>query len=65
MTLEQLQAKRDEILETIGLAGGTTSMGSVQYADQVKALAAIDREIEKLQTTPTATIGRFYTSEGL
>lgn len=48
MTLAELQAKRDEILASIGILRVQFGERSVQYADQQKALAAIDAEIERL-----------------
>jgi len=49
MTLEELQARREEILKTIGVYRVQFGERSVQYSDQTKALAAIDAEIAKLQ----------------
>jgi len=49
MTLEELQARREEILKTIGVYRVQFGERSVQYSDQTKALSAIDAEIAKLQ----------------
>lgn len=48
MTLDELQAKREEILASIGIARVQFGERSVQYADQQKALAAIDAEIQRI-----------------
>jgi len=49
MTLEELQAQREDILKTIGVYRVQFGERSVQYSDQAKALAAIDAEIARLQ----------------
>lgn len=49
MTIEELQARREEILKTIGIYKVQFGERSVQYADQAKALAAIDAEIARAQ----------------
>lgn len=48
MTIDELQAKREEILASIGIARVQFGERSVQYADQQKALAAIDAEMQRL-----------------
>ena len=48
MTIQELEAKRKEILASIGIVRVQFGERSVQYADQQKALAAIDAEIERL-----------------
>lgn len=48
MTLDELRAKREEILASVGIARVQFGERSVQYSDQQKALAAIDAEIERL-----------------
>ena len=48
MTIQELEAKREEILASIGIVRVQFGERSVQYADQQKALAAIDAEIERL-----------------
>ncbi|HOQ48003.1 MAG TPA: hypothetical protein PK157_22035 [Bryobacteraceae bacterium] len=47
MTLSELQAKRDEILNSLGIARLEFGERSVQYAEQQQALALIDAEIAK------------------
>jgi len=51
VTLADLQARREEILATIGVYRVQFGERSVQYSDQTKALAAIDSEIARLQQT--------------
>ncbi len=51
MTLSELQAKRDEILNTLGIARLEFGERSVQYAEQQQALALIDAEIAKASST--------------
>ncbi len=48
MTIQELEAKREEILASIGIVRVQFGERSVQYSDQQKALAAIDAEIERL-----------------
>lgn len=48
MTLEELQARREEILKRIGIARASFGERSVEYSDAQKALAVLDSEIEKL-----------------
>lgn len=65
MTLEQLQAKRDEILKAIGIARVIFADRSVEYtADKEKELAVIDAEIARLQS-PQARQFTVQTSRGL
>ena len=49
MTLEELLAKREDILKSIGILRVQFGERSVQYSDQARALAAIDAEIARLQ----------------
>ena len=49
MTLEDLLAKREDILKSIGILRVQFGERSVQYSDQARALAAIDAEIARLQ----------------
>jgi len=49
MTIDELRAKREEILKTIGVVRVQFGERSVQYADQEQALAAIDAEIARLE----------------
>ncbi len=51
MTLSELQAKRDEILNSLGIARLEFGERSVQYAEQQQALALIDAEIAKACST--------------
>lgn len=50
MTIEELQTKRDEIINRAGLTGMAADGLSEQYGDTAKALALIDYEIARLQT---------------
>jgi len=54
VTLEQLQAKREEILQRIGVARASFGERSFEFTDAQKALAAIDGEIEKLSAKSSA-----------
>lgn len=45
MTLVELQAKRESIIRSIGVARESFGERSVEYADAEKALALIDVEI--------------------
>jgi hypothetical protein len=45
MTLEELQAKREQILKTLGIYRATFGDRSVEYSDAQKALNVIDNEI--------------------
>lgn len=55
MTLDELQAKRDEIIQTLGIVSLRYGDRSVQYADQLRALAAIDAEIQRLTASGSET----------
>ncbi|MBX9757221.1 MAG: hypothetical protein K2Y29_00480 [Beijerinckiaceae bacterium] len=50
-SLEQLQTKRDELVQALGVAGIRTGEDSIQYGDIEKALRRIDREIARLQSS--------------
>jgi hypothetical protein len=63
LTLAQLQTKRDEIVQSLGLAGVTFGERSIQYARQQEALAAIDAEIAK--QSPQSRQFVIQTSRGL
>ena len=47
MTIVELEAKRTEILNRIGIASASFGDRSVQYSDAVKALAVLDAEISR------------------
>jgi hypothetical protein len=49
MTLVELQAKRESILQQIEVARVTFGERSVEYGDKRKALELIDAEIAKLE----------------
>ncbi len=55
MTIEQLNAKRDEILARIGIAKTQFGVRSVTYTDATKDLALLDAEINKV-TSSAASI---------
>lgn len=54
-TLADAQSKREEILKSIGITRQQFGDRSVEYSDQVKALAAIDAEIARLSGSSTGT----------
>lgn len=64
MTLTELQAKREEVLRSLGLTRVQFGERSIEYARQAEALAAIDREIAKL-TEPFARVFTVQSSQGL
>lgn len=64
MTLEQLQAKREEILQSLGIARIQFGERSIEYARQQEALAVVDREIAKLES-PQPRQFTIQTSRGL
>lgn len=61
MTVEELQTKRDEILQTLGLYRVTHGDKSVEYSKQAEALAVVDAEIARA-TAQTSGGSRFRTS---
>lgn len=64
MTLLELQAKRDEIVKSIGVVRAQHGDYSVEYADAQKALALIDSEISRASTTPKTRQIRLYSNKG-
>lgn len=54
MTLEQLRAKRDELVQALGIAGIRNGEDSIQYANVEKAIAAIDKEIAAAEASSTS-----------
>lgn len=64
MTLEQLQAKRERLLESIGIAQVTYGDRSIQYARQREALELLDAEIQRAQS-PEGRVFTIQTSRGL
>jgi hypothetical protein len=58
MTLEELEAKREEILRRIGIARASFGERSVEYSDAQKALEVLDAEIEKLAAAGRSGTGR-------
>jgi hypothetical protein len=63
MTLLELQAKREKILRSLGIARLQCGETSIEYRGQQDALAAIDREIAKL--SPGDKIFAVQTKRGL
>ena len=64
MTLAELDAKRDEILHSLGVARLQFGDRSIQYAEQEKALALIDAEIVKASGAVTDRFSLARTSKG-
>ncbi len=68
MTLQELQAKRDEILKSIGVARVQFADRSLEFvADKQKELALIDAQIaQATEAAGTKTVRqiRVYTSKG-
>jgi hypothetical protein len=64
MTIEELQAKRDEIVKCIGTIRVTYGERSVEFSKQSEALALIDAEIARLQS-PQPRQFTIQTSRGL
>ncbi|MGE5597629.1 MAG: hypothetical protein ACM3S1_16520 [Hyphomicrobiales bacterium] len=64
MTLEELQARRDEIVRTIGTIRVGHGDKSVEFSRQQDALAAIDAEIARLQS-PQPKKFTIQTSRGI
>ena len=66
MTLEELQAKREEILKAIGIARVQFGDRSLQYVeDKKRELALIDEEIAKAGSTKITRHIRIATAKGL
>ena len=56
MTLDELQAKREELLKAIGIARVQFGDRSLQYvADKERELALIDAEIARVQAKTSGT----------
>lgn len=53
LTLEQLQAQRDDIVRSIGIARQQFGERSIEYSRAQDALAAIDAEIARVQGART------------
>lgn len=65
MTLTELKTKREEIVASLGIARITFGDRSLEYARQAEALAAIDREIAKLEQTDQPRVFVIQSSRGL
>jgi hypothetical protein len=61
MTLVELEAKRTEILNRLGIVRASKGDQSVEYSEASKALAVIDSEIARLNAAAEGG-GRFRTS---
>ena len=62
MTLAELQTKREEILNNVGIARATYGDRSVEYSDAKKALELIDEEISYVTSgskTLSCTFAKF------
>ena len=55
MTIEELATKRNAILASIGIASAKFGERSIEYARQQEALALIDAEIVRAQSTGPRT----------
>lgn len=64
MTLSELQTKRDEILNSLGVARLQFGERSIQYSEQEKALALIDAEITKVSGSAQDRFSLARTSKG-
>ena len=64
MTVSELQIKRDEILNSLGVARLQFGERSIQYAEQEKALALIDAEINKVSGSAQDRFSLARTSKG-
>ena len=65
MTLDQLQAKRDSVVQSIGVARVQFADRSIEYVqDKQRELALIDAEIARLQS-PQSRQFTVKTSRGL
>jgi hypothetical protein len=62
MTIPELQAKRDEILQRVDVAKTQFGDRSVEYADAQKSLALIDNEIARQQAVAAGQSGTIKTS---
>jgi hypothetical protein len=58
VTIEQLRAKRDEILQTIGTTAVRFGERSVEYGNAKDALATIDAEIAKAESASAGTASK-------
>ena len=65
MTLAELQQRRNEILQTLGIARIQFGERSIEYARQGEALQAIDREIARLTQPGEAKVFTIQISRGL
>ena len=66
MTLEELQAKREEILKAIGIARVQFGDRSLQYVeDKKRELSLIDEEIAKAGSAKVTRHIRIATAKGL
>lgn len=65
MTLAELQARRDEIVRTLGTTRVQFGERSVEYGRQKEALELIDREIAKLTQAAEQRVFTIKTSRGL
>lgn len=65
MTLSELQAKREEVLQSLGIARVTFGERSLEHARQKEALDVIDREIAKLLQTDQPRVFVIQSSRGL
>ena len=65
MTLSDLQAKREEILQSLGITRVQFGERSIEYARQAEALQAIDREIARLAQPGEAKVFTIQSSRGL
>jgi high-affinity nickel permease len=65
MTLAELQAKREEVLQSLGIARITFGERSIEYARQADALAAIDREIARLAQPEQTRVFTIQSKRGL
>ena len=64
MTPLELQAKRDEIVKSIGIVRATYGDKSLEYAKQSESLSLIDREINSVSATPRTRQIRMYSDKG-
>lgn len=60
MTLEELRAKRTEILQNLGVAKVSFGDRSVEFRDIEKALDIVDREIAALSPSTTTSRSTTY-----
>lgn len=63
MTVVELQAKREAILASLGVARLQFGERSIEYSRQADALAVVDREIEK--QSPGVRVFPIQTKRGL